>query len=401
MNRNGFAIVVPVHNVETAIVQGRSLRIMSRAWTIALTGSNLMDQRLKDAYDEVVEGDPMDWVAMDRFSAILWMDEGLHPMVQMDRIFLTPMPAHSAGAPRLILIEPSRFILRMLDPGSSNVDLIRILDKNGLTWSMIETDGILSATPGPALSMRANLMEHLGDLLEPILGDTRDILKSYAPLFLQAFITKEANPGANYDLMEAYGDRFLGGQYSWLLLETPGVMTPDQVTKISSYFQDKVRLAQLAEYLGLVDHIVLARGQALDPKIQSDVVESLIAAIGITWQKARGRGNWAMKTFVLKIFNTYFHIDPSRYRILYENPKTRLKELVEALSLDRTKLTVSPPQEQDGEILVVISYDRQPIGYGRVKMMGLYRDTVIAMADRAAHQDALERESLQRLISSR
>ncbi len=405
MNRRGFAIVVQVQNVETSIVQGRALRLMSRARTIALTTSSLdatSRDRISKAYDEVVNGDSVAWIGMDRFRSILWMEEGAMPQAQMDRIFLIRMPAFNVESPRMILIEPSRFILKALGPGATNEGLIPLLREMGFTWTPMKVQSLVQMGARPMMIPRPNLKAHLISILEPILGpNVTPILDAYEPLFQQAFITKESNPASNYELMEAYGDRFLGGQYSWLLLETPGVITPDQVTKISSYFQDRMRLAQLAKHLDLVRHIVLAPGQSMDTKIQSDVVEALIAAIGIAWQKASMKGDWAMKMFILKVFSTYFHVEPNRYIVLYENPKTRLKNMVEGYRLDRTKLVSSPPQEQDGEILITVSYNGQPLGQGRVRMQGLYRDTAVDMAEKAAYEDALEKESLQRLVASR
>jgi hypothetical protein len=83
--------------------------------------------------------------------------------------------------------------------------------------------------------------------------------------------------------MEAYGDRFLNGAYVWVLLDTPGIIIPDQVTKISLYFQDKFRLAEICDRLFLGPYIVLGDSATMGVKIKSDVIEALIACIAITW----------------------------------------------------------------------------------------------------------------------
>lgn len=402
MNRRGYAIVVSVSIPERALPQGRALRVMSRAKTVAIIPRGVDPDPLRSAFDEVHVGGPMDWISMDRFQSILFLEEGWIPTSQMDRLFLTPMPAMKDRDPILLLLEPSRFI----PPQDGVQGLVSAMIGAGLEWSSINPHGLLSR-PGISMAPKPGppqqFLDHLSNILKPILqplGDVESIIRTYGSLFQQAMVTKESDPSSNYELMEAYGDRFLGGQYPWLLLQTPGIITPDQVTKISSYFQDKVRLSQLVENLGLVPFIILGPRQRLDTKIQSDIIEALIAAIGIAWQKAGGLGNQAMELFVLKIFDTYFQIEPERYMILYENPKTSLKNLAEELRLNRDKIVTSSPQEQRGEMMVIVSYDGHLLGKGRVKTAGIYRDTAVDMATKAAYQDALEKGVLRELAST-
>lgn len=397
MDRRGYAIVVYVTRPEMASNQGRILRTMSMARTIALVPQGMDASSLKTSFDEVIIGHSMAWVHMDTYQSILFLEEGWVPQSQMDRIFLSPKPSMSSKDPMLLLIEPSRFIPLPTDTSG----LISTLVSAGLKWGQVDTRMFHRVVTRPSSSR--GLVEHLRSILEPILGslgDVDSILRNYEPIFQQAMTTKESNPSSNYELLEAYGDRFLGGQYTWLLLETPGVITPDQVTKITSYFQDRTRLAQLTSHLGLVPFIVLGKGQKMDSKIQSDVLEAFIATIGIVWQKARRVGNQAMKLFVLKVFSTYFNIEPERYLILYENPKTSLKNLAEELRMNRDKIIVSSPQEQGGKIVIIVSYDNHVLGRGEILTRGLYRDTAVDMATRAAFQDAIEKRTLQQLAST-
>lgn len=246
------------------------------------------------------------------------------------------------------------------------------------------------------------LRQRLEDIFVPILGQRSvEVLDQMFPLYAKSFIHVSANPVANYDLLEAYGDRFLSGQYMWYLLSIPGVISADQVGKISLYFQDRYRLEQIADHFFLGKYIVTGKDVQIDTKIKSDIIEALIAAIGISWQRVFKRGDWAMKTFIAKVFGQLFEVDPLNYRLKYENPLDRLKAMVEQAYLDRRLLIVSPPQQVGGEIVVTVSYDGYPLGTGRASMTGVYQDTAITNATRAAYLDAIENNRLQEYIRQR
>lgn len=252
---------------------------------------------------------------------------------------------------------------------------------------------------------RENLRRHLLIILEPILGSrTRDVLEKYISLYQQAFVTSDANPASNYELLEAYGDRFLAGQYTWLIIRTPGIISADQVTKISSHFQNRYSLEQVCDYLELTPYIIVGENETLSTDTKSDVIEALIAAIGISWQNMYKRGDEAMRVFVSKVWRSVFTIDPERYLLLYEDPKTRFKELTEQLqanrSLIRTTTRITPPQENGGEVIVTVLYGQYPVGVGRVSTQGMYRDTAVKLAERAAYLDALEKNSIQLLLNT-
>lgn len=252
---------------------------------------------------------------------------------------------------------------------------------------------------------RSSLHNHLITILEPILGkDIKKVLSKYFSLYQQAFTTKAANPASNYDLLEAYGDRFLAGQYAWLLIRTPGIINADQVTKVSSYFQNQYQLEKVTEHLRLTPYIVAARGESLNTKIRSDVIESLIGAIGISYQNMFKNGDTAMRNFIFKVWGTFFTIDPANIRLLYEESKTRFKELAEQLQIDRSlikaPIMTTNPQEGGGEIIITVMYGPYTMGIGKASLDGLYRDTAIKMAERAAYADALEKGSLQLLLNS-
>lgn len=273
------------------------------------------------------------------------------------------------------------------------------LDVYNMWWRMYRNTYIMTA------NKTRDLRRHLAVILGPILGErTHDVLDKYIGLYQQAFTTKEANPVANYELLEAYGDRFLAGQYAWLLIRTPGIIMPDQVTKISSHFQNEFALDQVCDFLELTRYIVLGRGESLSTAIKSDVVEALIGAIGISWQNTHRRGDAAMRSFIFRVWNQIFNIDVQNYRLVYEDPKTRFKQLVEQLQVNRNLITsttrTTSPQEGRGDLIVTIMYGQYPVGVGRVSTEGVYRNTAVRMAERAAYMDALQRNSLQMLLNS-
>jgi alpha-N-acetylglucosamine transferase/dsRNA-specific ribonuclease len=253
---------------------------------------------------------------------------------------------------------------------------------------------------GNATVGERRLRAHLEDILIPILGDrVPAVLDKYMYLYTRALTTSNANPVSNYELLEAYGDRILAGQYVWVLLNTPGIITADQVTKISSFFQSKYALEKVCDHLRLLPYISTAMGEKADMDTKADVIESLIAAIAISWQRMYGMGNTACRTFISKVWLQLFTIDPANYVALYEGHKTRMKQLIEKMQLDRTRLH-TVVQEGRGEIMVNVLYGTHLIGTGTVSTVGLYRDTAIRMAERLAYADALDNDSLELLHST-
>lgn len=349
----------------------------------------------------------------------------------------------------LILIEPSRFAMNML---LSNIDryvsmykgyggidewvILLLYHLNGYTWinidisynvaayhiyNIVEPRVIHYITPYKPWeeneskvkssypmhidvyrrwhriaynSSNMRLRSHIESILLPIL-DSRliNVLDRYMYLYTRSLTTSRANSASNYELLEAYGDRFLAGQYVWLMMDTPGIITADQVTKISSFFQNKYALEKVCDHLGLSSYIVTAKGEVLDTDTKADVVESFITAIAMSWQRMYGIGNTVCRKFIQKVWSQIFTIDPINYISLYEDPKTRLKQLVEKMQLDRS-LIKTVVQEGGGEILVNVLYGKRLIGTGVVATQGLYRDTAIKMAERIAYTDALDNNSI-------
>ena len=275
----------------------------------------------------------------------------------------------------------------------------RFMELYDLWWRMYRRD-YLPTGSAVITGQRQDLRTRLTDILLPILGErTSVVLDRMWTMYAQCFVHKSANPAVNYELLEAYGDQFLAGFYTWILIDTPGIITPDQVTKISDFFQNRFALERICDALSLTDYIVSK--DPIDTKMKSDIVEALIAAIGVSWQRVANRGNWAMNKFIRTIYDTYFTIEPERYQILYGNPADRMKALVEQSYLNRSLLRVAPPQEVNGEIVISVYYDQFLLGTGKATLTGVYRDTAIENARRAAYIDALDRNTLSTYLASR
>jgi hypothetical protein len=248
-------------------------------------------------------------------------------------------------------------------------------------------------------SNHRGLLTHLKTILVPILGEECiPVIDKYESVYRQAFITKAANPSFNYDLLEAYGDRFLAGQFAWHLLEQPGIVTADQITKIGTHYQSNESIARITEALGLKEYIVLGPGENISPKMLADIYEALIGAIGISWYWY-GAGDesptWSIDLFVSYTMSTYLPpIDPIHYKTLYEHPKTSFKQLVEGLGLDRSLITETKPQIQKGRVMVQILYDKRPIGVSTITKGTMYMQDAIKMAIKTAYEDALKHKDL-------
>lgn len=242
------------------------------------------------------------------------------------------------------------------------------------------------------------IQDHLVHILTPLLGPrTPGVIERYLPMYEQVFISRHANPVSNYELMETYGDRFLVGYYMWLLLDTPGIIDPNQVSKISSYFQDNERLERVCDYLDLTKYIDMGEDRKITGKVKADVVEALIAAIGISWEKMYKRGDMAMRRFIKKVFDTLFTIHPDKVRSLYEHPKTILKQMAEGLGIPRDRISELTVAKNGDELMVTIRYNDLILGYATISTVGVNKETAESEATRMAYQDAVDRGTLKSL----
>lgn len=419
-----FAIVTFLSSsddIDLAITLARSVRIFSLAKSILFARRDI---QIGDIFDTTIHVDDVNeyhLFGLTEYKKILYIPLSSVIQLPIDSIFVSDIPTRvSYTSNHALLLEPSRFALDLYRQEKSN-NLIDFYIQHGYKMKEIKSKSILSVSREMKRDTssiwskiykntyvyqsykRDKLYNHLILILEPILGKRiHEVLKKYISLYQQAFVTKKANEASNYELLEAYGDRFLAGQYAWLMVRTPGIINAHQVTKIGSYFQNQYSLNEISKYLNLTPYIITGNDEKITTKISSDVVESLIGAIGISWQNMYKNGDLAMRNFIFQVWNSLFQIDVKRYQLLYEDPKTRFKQLVESLQLNRSLIstTTDYPQESGGEIVVNVMYDKYPVGTGRISTQGLYKDTAIHEAEKAAYIDALEKDSLQLLLES-
>lgn len=245
------------------------------------------------------------------------------------------------------------------------------------------------------------LKSRLVDILNNYIGyKAQDVVNRNWPMFQMAFTSASVSPGTNYEFIEAIGDGFLDGYYMWYLLDTPGIITPDQVTKMRAYFQNATQLSKLVSYLDIKKYIQVGKGTRLTEKIESDVLEALIGAIAISYDRLYKRGSWAVRKFIVGIYSQYFNVDPINYLSLYGNSSIQVNSLVQELQLDRTKLKTNIDDSIKGKIIVTITYDGNVVGIGESSTHGKYKDTAIKEAKDRANTNVIESDQLRNFTLS-
>lgn len=256
------------------------------------------------------------------------------------------------------------------------------------------------------------LYDHMIKILKPILGSQIiTVLNKTFPYYEQCFISKDINKTSNYDLFEFYGDKFLGGFFSWILIRTPGIISSEQATIIGNYFQDKDRLEEIFDKLNLFPYLSIQgkenySGSLVYPKYvsksKSDVIEALIGCIGITWDIVFKKGDWAMRTFVEHIYENIlgYEIDVEGYESKYTNPYDRLIKKAELLFIDRSQIATSKPVTQNNKVMVNVLYGSHVIGTGEATLeKNKYTKDAIKEATKNAYQNVMDMQSLEKIAS--
>lgn len=255
------------------------------------------------------------------------------------------------------------------------------------------------------------LYDHMIEILKPILGSQIIVvLNKTFPYYEQCFISKDINKTSNYDLFEFYGDKFLGGFFSWILIGKPGIISSSQATIIGNYFQDKDRLEQIFDKLNLYPYLGIQskdtyKGSAYTQyvsKSKSDVIEALIGCIGITWDIVFKKGDWAMRTFVEHIYNNIlgYEIDVEKYESKYTNPYDRLIKKAELLFIDRSQIAISKPVINGSIVMVNVLYGTHVIGTGQSTLeKNKYTKDAIEEATKNAYQNVMDIQSLEKIAS--
>jgi len=290
-------------------------------------------------------------------------------------------------------------------------DKLRILQKAYGTWWDMYTNtystlklSIASPTRLTSTNSPDELIRRLIDIFVPIYGKEQvdKVMKKHSNLFVQAFTTKEFDPVFNYELLEAYGDKFLAGQFIWLLVDTPGIISPEQVTLISSYYQDRYRLEDLCIKLQLNKYIRYGKSQKLSTKIYSDVIESLIAAIALAWNSTykdtnKNAGNTAIYKFVSTQWKLLSPIDPINYNEKYQEPKTALKQILEQFGRASEIVSGTKSIEDYNNVFVTFEYGEKIIGQGQSPIFGMNREKARKEAEKEAYTQALKSPEILQL----
>lgn len=282
----------------------------------------------------------------------------------------------------------------------NNINISYIEKAYGTWWDMYKNtySTLKLSIAGPTRLTSTNspdeLIRRLIDIFVPIYGKEQvdKVMKKHSNLFVQAFTTKEFDPVFNYELLEAFGDKFLAGQFIWLLVDTPGIISPEQVTLISSYYQDRYRLEELCMKLQLNKYIRYGKAQKLSTKIYSDVIESLIAAIALAWNSTYGDidGNTAIYKFVSTQWKLLPPIDPINYNEKYQEPKTALKQILEQFGRANEIDSGTKLIKDYNNVFVTFEYGGKIIGKGQSPIFGMNKEKARKEAEKEAYTQALE-----------
>lgn len=149
-----------------------------------------------------------------------------------------------------------------------------------------------------------------------------------------AFTHSSVNPNvsANYETLEAFGDKVVGATFVEVLLQRIPTATPRDVTSYVTYFMSKTYQAKFANDLGLVNFV--RSNVPLTPKIQGDVFEAFFGALANV-----GNNHYQGLGYVLcsKLMEQLFR-DIDLAEVNVEEPKTVIKQILEKAQLPQVQI---------------------------------------------------------------
>jgi len=389
-------------DINDVIALGNSIRLFSTLKTMVCTTT--MNDELSSSYDIVVRTDaPIDHIlSMDEWDMIVVID----PRKVMDKRF-DFIATSIGGSPelRVMVVKPSRLISKIQTFGRDLAKVREFFISNKYKWNTLTSvydqlpsdmmrEVYLTHKYIPYPPNKKDLIPHLHTVLHNALGDRGDkIIDSNIPLFIMAFTHESVNPVSNYDNIEAYGDGFLKSAYMWLLSQTPGIIDSGQITIIADYFGSAPILAEIAERLDLVRFII--SNDPIYEKTRSDCIESLIAAIGISWANVYGNGDEGIRMFVNYIYS-FYTIDIASYKEMYASSIIRFNTYIQQLHLDR-KLVTWNERVENNQVVYTLIYFNTIIGVG-ISPVGTSLSVAKKTAKSKAYQDALTNKSLDKFI---
>lgn len=142
----------------------------------------------------------------------------------------------------------------------------------------------------------------------------------------------DPNISANYETLEAFGDKVVGSVFVEILLQRMPTVTPRDITGYVTYFMSKTYQAKFANDLGLVNFV--RSNVPLTPKIQGDVFEAFFGALAnVGNHYYQGLGYVLCSKLMEQLLKD---IDLSEVDV--EEPKTAIKQILEKAQLPQVQI---------------------------------------------------------------
>ncbi len=189
-------------------------------------------------------------------------------------------------------------------------------------------------------------------------------------LLIRAFTHSSVNKSAtkNYQSLEFLGDSILDFIVAKRLMEINPDAHEGALTKLRSQIVSREPLAEEIERLGLAQYLIVGKGEKSDlitrqPKIKSDIFESLIAAIYLD----SGKIELAEKFILMKLANQFNgnckHVDNDDYKTQLNEFSSRNDVKVEYEVVERS----GPAHDPTFVVEVKINGFTNGIGKGKSK----------------------------------
>lgn len=267
---------------------------------------------------------------------------------------------------------------------------------------------------------KVDLIDYLVEQLSLAIGpEAADVVPKFKLLYNQCFIHKSIDKVYNYELPEAFGDSFLKGTLGWIFAATPGITSPEELTTIIHNLQSKDTLEYVFDRLNLRPYfqfkeikegdktnkpIPSEQGVAYTSKIKSDVVEALICAIGISWEKMYGTGEKAVLSFVVNTFTELRDVDPTNIQKMYRKPAAIAKEVLEKyfdISREENKFEESFAYISPLKIKYIIKLHGHILGTSITSIHKRSKTQYKTIGRDAAYMDMLDREAIQKYVKEK
>lgn len=400
-------------NVVSAMITG--IRVYSMIEIILAHMPNIsMPVDISDRVDTIVklsEGKLpyLQVTSMTDYSKILFMSPNYLVVGSIGSIFGTSAPAKDRD---LLLLDTNKMLYPLLQM-SNRDNIVDLLVDCGYQWNSFTckniqpvNDNLLrSILNSQILADELGYKEYLIEMLSRTIDPTaKDIVSNLYYIFSRTCIHRSVNKFYNYELLEAYGDRFLAGSFARELAEVPGVLTPEQVGVISSYYQDKYRLEKVCDKLGITKYITVQLSDSYtendyvrdETKIKSDVIEALIGAIRIAWDRSEMDGDNAVRKFIVSTFLPIKNIDVNNIKY-YIPPQEIVTKMVEK-NLKRSLLKEEGPYKHDGKIYAAIYYNDRLMGEASISAGKASAETENREVLDKAYQAVIDSKSLSKYI---